>query len=117
MRSLLLAAAAVLSVSASLAATATYKTVDLDDLKVDKAQMRGQHISVHSTVQVMGEIAVMKSGLMDMSPVFVDISKLPRDTRKRLLTDCAAGCSMWLGGQVGSVMMQPGLIAETGTFD
>jgi hypothetical protein len=117
MRSFLLGAAVVISIAAAQAGISMYKTVALDDLKVGKAQMLGRPISVHSTVQVMGEIAVMKSGPTDMTPVLVDISRLPPDTRKRLLTDCAGGCSMWLNGRVGSVMTQPGLIADTGYFN
>ena len=96
---------------------AEYKQIELDDLKLDKNELRGKRVAVHAGVQVMGEVAFLKSGPMDMTPIFLDISKLPRDARKKLLSDCSMLCNATVSGRVGEVMMQVGVVAETAVFD
>jgi hypothetical protein len=95
----------------------TYRQIDVDDLKVDKNQMIGRKVSVSGLVQVLGETAMLKSGLMDMSPIFVDISSLPRSDRKTLLSGCNMGCQVSIDGHVGKTMMQTGIIAESITIN
>lgn len=96
---------------------AQYQQINLDDLKLDKNELRGRKVAVHAVIQVMGEVALLKSGPMDMTPLFLDVSKLPRDARKKLLSDCTMTCGATVNGRVGEVMMQVGVIAEAAAFD
>lgn len=65
-----------------------YQSVGLVDLKVDLKKMVGKKISVPALVQIMGDMAMLKSDEMDMAPIFADTEKLPRDDRKKLANGC-----------------------------
>lgn len=82
-----------------------YQTIGLVDLKVDLKKLVGKKVSVPALVQIMGEMAMLKSDEMDMAPVFADTEKLPRDDRKKL----ANGCQMILckGQFYGTVKQLP----------
>lgn len=82
-----------------------YQSIALVDLKVDLKKLIGKKVSVPALVQIMGEMAMLKSDEMDMAPVFADTEKLPRDDRKKL----ASGCQMILckGQFFGTVKQLP----------
>ena len=58
---------------------------------------------------------MLKKSMMDMSPMIVDVTKLPRDQRKQIISQCSdimSGCSVTVHGTVGKVNYRNGLIAE-----
>jgi len=65
-----------------------YKQLNLVDLKVDLKELNGKKVAVTSLIQIMGEMAMLKSDELDMAPVFADFTKLPRDDRKKLASGC-----------------------------
>jgi len=69
-----------------------YKNMDLLDLKTDIKSLEGQKVSVIGQVQMMGELVILKESPMDMTPIMLDITKLPRDDRKQMLKSCAVIC-------------------------
>ena len=86
--------------------------IGLTDLKLDIASMTGQTVRVKGLIQVMGEIILLKSELMDMSPLMVGSSHLSREDRKKLLTVCTVMCEGIIVGKIGpSVFGSSGLDA------
>jgi hypothetical protein len=65
-----------------------YRPLKLVDLKVDVKTLIGKKVAVASQIQVIGEMAMLKSDELDMSPLFADFSKLSRDDRKKLASGC-----------------------------
>lgn len=78
--------------SAASASANGYQSMSLVDLKVDLKKLVSKKVSTYALVQIIGEMAMLKSDEMDMAPVFADTEKLPRDDRKKL----ANGCQMIL---------------------
>ncbi len=102
---------------AAVATAADYKRVALSDLKLDRQSMRGQRIEAAGTMQVMGEIVLLKDGMMDMTPIYVDTTNLSRVGRKFVL-DCNTGCSATVRGKVGvTKMMEVGIQADSISSD
>lgn len=91
--------------SGTQAPSGGYLDIQLIDLKVDLKKLTGKKVSVSALVQVMGDMAFLKSDDLDMSPVGIDTENLPRDDRKKL----ASGCQMVLckGQFFGTVKQLP----------
>lgn len=88
---------------------------DIDDVKIDGALLDGKKIRVKGLGFYMMNMFMLKKDLADMSPVFVDISKLPRELKKQALKQCSdviKGCRIMLTGTVGKITYQNGIIAE-----
>ena len=82
-------------------------------LKTDIKTLKGQKVSVLGQVQMMGELAMLKANPMDMTPIMLDITKLPRDDRKQMLKSCTVICdNVRVNGSVHPGMMGDTLIAE-----
>lgn len=99
----------------SASPTPTIPLVDLDDLRVDMASMQGKKVRVRGVGFYMMDMFMLKKSMSDMSPVFVDISKLVRDQRKEIISRCGdmmKGCILIVQGTVGKVSYQNGLLAE-----
>ncbi len=94
-----------------------YQEISLIDLKLDISKMTGKEIETEATVQIVGEFAMLHSGMMDANPVFLDYKKVPRDQRKKILEQCSLGCPARIQGRVGSVMFQNGIIADAVLLD
>ena len=70
-----------------------YQPIDLLDLKTDIKSLTGKKVSVTGEVQMMGDLAFIKTEAMDMTPITLNINKLPREDRKQLLKSCTALCN------------------------
>lgn len=78
----------VKSISAEKSNPSEYPNIDINDLKVDFSNLNGKKFSVAAYVQSFGGVYFMKSESMDTSPISLDINKLPRDDRKKIISDC-----------------------------
>ena len=89
--------------------------MDIEDLRLDFASLEGRDVLVKGVGFYMMEMFQFKKSMSDMSPIFVDISGLPREERKKVLSKCGdfmSGCRITIHGTVGSVLYQRGLIAK-----
>ena len=91
--------------------TGGYARMPLIDWKVDRAKLRDQPVEVDGLIMPFASGALMSTEIGDMSPVFIEISAVPRDERRRILA-CSAPCRASVRGRGGSVMGQAGIIAE-----
>jgi hypothetical protein len=89
-----------------------FKAVSLVDLRLDFDKMKGQRIEVTGTLQTMGEISMISSGVLDMNKMFVETKGLPRESRKYLLENCDSGCEVTVRGKAADVMLNPGIVAQ-----
>ena len=88
--------------TASPAATQGPPTeIGLIDLKLDLSTMKGQTVKVTGILQLMGEMVVLKSEPLDMTPIWINASHLSRAERKSLLTTCSVICKATITGRVG----------------
>ncbi|OQB47423.1 MAG: hypothetical protein BWY02_02135 [bacterium ADurb.Bin157] len=94
------------------AATATYQSMDLIDLKIDIASLMGKKVKVKALGQLCGDMFLIKKDMMDVSPIIVETKDLPREQRKYIIQNCNLGAPVIIYGTVGTVMFQNGLIAE-----
>ena len=105
-------AAAVLASLASPSLAFSYKVMSLEDFKLDKNSIEvGTRLELAGQLQQLGELGMLKDGLMDMSPVMVELKGLPREQRKDLL-HCALLCSVIIRGRVDKVFTGQGLVGE-----
>lgn len=70
-----------------------YKKIDLLDLKVDIKDMANKKVAVTGVLGMVGDLAYLGTEEIDLSSVSVNIAKLPREDRKRILKDCAGYCN------------------------
>jgi hypothetical protein len=99
-----LIAFAIVAALASRAAASPYQTMSLIDFKLDKATIEpGTRLELTGQLQQLGQLAMLKSEMMDMAPIFVELKNLPRDQRKVLLEKCPMFCSVIVRGKVGAV--------------
>jgi hypothetical protein len=90
-----------------------YQGIDLVDLKVDLKSLKGKKVLTKAYVQVMGEMAMLKSDPMDMAPIFADASNLPREDRKKLANGCQVVlCGGSFSGVVKSLPLGVGLVLD-----
>lgn len=99
------------------AAATDQNQIDLIDLKLDVAKMSGKSVTVHGTITILGDMAMLGEGSFDSTPIPVSLSRLSRDDRKALLENCEMQCGLTIKGKVGDVMMQKGVIAESIALD
>jgi hypothetical protein len=93
--------------------------LDMDDLRVDMASLKGRKVRVRGVGFYMMDMFMLKKSMSDMSPMFVDTSKLAREQRKEIISRCGdmmSGCSLIVQGTVGKVSYQNGLMAEQVEF-
>ena len=90
----------------------TYTKMEFVDLLLDIRSLAGEKIETSAVGQLVGNMFLLKQSVFDLNVLFVDIDGLPREQRKMLLTSCSAGCRLTVSGSVGTVMLQPGIIAE-----
>ena len=103
-----------LTLPASPIACRSYRAMSLTDLRLDQGRLRGQGVEVAGTLMPLGEMAVLRSGDMDPSPLFVELKAVPREQRRTLLERCGMpGCDVTIRGLVAPVMAQPGIVADS----
>ena len=90
-----------------------YAAITLADLKTDIKTLKGKKFAVKAAVQTMGEMSMLKSDPMDMSPIFAATESLPREDRKKLLNGCQIViCSGVFYGTVKALPLGIGLALE-----
>jgi len=62
--------------------------MELIDLKTDIKSLSGKRVTVIGSLQMLGEMAMLKSEPFDMTPIMVSVEKLPREDRKQALRAC-----------------------------
>lgn len=92
-------------------------SIDLIDLKLDIDKMSGKAVTVHGTISILGDFAMLGEGGFDSTPIPVEIGKLSRDDRKKILQNCEMQCGVTITGKVGSVMLQKGIVAQSVVLD
>ena len=92
-------------------------SIDLIDLKLDIDKMSGKSVTVHGTITVLGDFAMLGEGGFDSTPIPVEIGKLSREDRKKVLQNCEMQCGVTITGKVGSVMLQKGIVAQSVVLD
>ncbi|VVD92687.1 hypothetical protein [Pandoraea anhela] len=90
--------------------------VALADLKTDIKDLVGKRVSTKGNIQAVGgeKMVLLKSDMMDMTPVTMNGENLPRDDRKKLLNDCQHSvCKGSVTGRIRKGPLGPELVAET----
>lgn len=89
--------------------------ISVDDFRLDYFSLIGKKVYVLGQIQFMMNIFILKKNSMDVNPIFIDVSKLPRNEQKNILQDCAvptSTCKGFLYGTAGKVMNQNGIYVE-----
>lgn len=85
----------------------------MSDLKVDIKDMMGKRVTVRASVQTMGDISMLKSDPVDMTPVWATTDKLPREDRKKLANGCQLLlCNGLFSGVIHKGVFGPALAVE-----
>jgi|688.fasta_scaffold1528260_1 hypothetical protein len=75
--------------------------------------MLGKKVSVSALTQTVGQLFMLKSDLMDMTPIVFDIDTLPREDRKKLVNSCQiVPCRAVFFGTIKNFKMGIGLRVE-----
>jgi hypothetical protein len=88
---------------------------DMDELRVDIASMNGKKVRVKGIGYYVMNLFMIKKDSTDTSPIVVDIAKLQRDQKLKIIKQCAdimRGCNVGLYGVVGKVGYESGIIAS-----
>lgn len=97
-----------------------YQQVALPDLKTDIGVLTGKKVEVVGKIQVIVnlEAVMLKTDELDMAPIFVSATGLPRDDRKKMLNGCQVVlCKAAVRGTVRRSPISGGqLIAEEITW-
>lgn len=99
-----------------ITAPAGYQAMELVDLKVDIHSLAGKKVATQGVLQVLGEVAMIKSDAMDTTGLFIGIDKLPRDARKTIVTDCQTYCRVNIAGTVQETDPMHQIVAEQIAF-
>jgi hypothetical protein len=102
-------------VSQTQSRSSTYPLTDIDDLRVDMASMDGKRISVRGIGTYLMESFLLKKTKTDMNPIFIDTTKLAREHRREIISQCGnamSTCRVTIYGAIGTVSYQKGIIAE-----
>jgi len=105
MRPLLLITLLACGLAMPAAAQPAPVEIELTDLKLDITTMKGKVVRVAGLLQSIGQMVVLKSGPMDMTPIWVNAAHLSRDDRKSLLTTCTVMCKATVIGKVGDAAL------------
>ncbi|SFV27098.1 hypothetical protein [Hyphomicrobium facile] len=95
-----------------------YTDLNLVDVKVDMKELENQRIRTSGKGMLVGNMFILTeaSTAIDSNGVMVDISKLPREMRKWVVTNCAqGGCRATIEGEVRSDIsgFMPGILAHS----
>ena len=94
-----------------------YRSMSLDDFQLDRDTLIGTKLQLSGLLRQMGELAMLSKGLVDLSPVFIEIKNLPREQRKAILDRCGVtGCEVVARRHVDKVFTGIGLVLEDVTI-
>ena len=87
--------------------------INIIDFKTDKRELQGRSVEVEGLLMNFGDRGgVLMATLGDTNGVIVDVSKVDREQRRKMLA-CTSPCKAIVKGKVGTVaVMQIGIIAE-----
>lgn len=103
-------AATCLTALAGSAHAQTTRT-NLLDLKTDKATLVGKTVEVEGMLGFFAELGVLSEYVGDMSAIFIDVSRVERDQRRKLIA-CRTVCKGIVHGKVGPVAGEIGVVAD-----
>lgn len=101
------------------AASESFASTDLDDLRVDIDEYSGRSVRVQGIGHYVMNMFMMKKTPTDASPMIINITNLNRDQQRTILKECndiMVGCKVIVYGTVGKVNYQNGIIAENIEF-
>lgn len=79
-----------------------HRVMSLTDVKLDQDGLRDREVEVSGNLVPMGEMAFLRSGPMDTSPLVVDSKAVPREQRRAMFERCGvSGCATTVPGDVG----------------
>lgn len=87
--------------------------MDIIDFKTDKRELQGRSVEVEGLLMSFGDRGgILMATLGDTNGVIIDVSKVDREQRRKMLA-CTSACEAIVKGKVGTVgVMQIGIIAE-----
>ena len=94
-----------LNATASAESRPAYQPIELTDLQLDIDDMGGELVRVSGEISLLGDFATLTrpSEFADTNGVSVEIDGLPRETRRRLMTECdLSGCPVTIEGEIES---------------
>lgn len=89
--------------------------LDMDDLRLDIASLDGRKVRVKGIGLYMMDMLMLKKSMTDLSPIYINISKLAREQRRQIIQQCSnvmTGCAVTVQGAVGKVNYLNGILAE-----
>lgn len=99
--------------SAKAAAAPASDQMSVSDILADFKSLHGKRVQASGLLLTMGQTAILYAERGSMTAVFVNVDKLPGDERRRMYKECGSGCDADVIGKVTTVMMNPGLNAES----
>jgi hypothetical protein len=86
--------------------------MSLVDFKTDRKELIGKTVEVEGVLTPFVEgIALLGTQIGDLHPVSIDVTKLPRDQRRSVLS-CPSACKAKVRGKAGTVSIgQIGIVA------
>ena len=91
--------------------------VSVADILADFDELKGKQVKTGGFLLMMGQQGVLYAQRGDMTAVFVEVGKLPKSVRHDIFSNCGGGCDVKVTGKVTTEMMNPGLEAQSVTFD
>lgn len=105
------------ALEAKASAAASGGEMDIADFKTDKGKLRGRQVSLRGFLTTFGDDALLMQQIGDLNPVFIDVSRVPREQRRQLMS-CGNVCRGTVAGTVGGVSVgQVGVIATSIAFE
>jgi hypothetical protein len=91
-----------------------YRAMSITDLKLDIKEIVGEKVEVAGTLSLFGGMATLSDSKqpLDMNAVIASIEELSRADREFIHSQCSGGCRVTVQGEVGMIMLQPGLIIK-----
>lgn len=89
--------------------------MDIDDLRVDINSLEGKRVRVKGTGRYLMDSFFLRKSETDLNSIVVDITKLPRDQRRNILSQCTdimSACKLTITGTIGKASYRNLLIAE-----
>ena len=90
--------------------------IDIDDFRLDAPSMKGRKLRTRGVGIYMMDRFALRRSTTDMNPIVVDISKLPREIRRRILQECGqsiSGCKVTIQGVGAKIGVSIGIVAES----
>lgn len=89
----------------------------ISDILADFRSMQGKDVTVNGTMIMFGQQGMLYSSLGSMTALFVEINNLPLDMRQKAFSRCGSGCEVAITGTVKKVLMNPGVDAQSITYN